>query len=123
MTRIAINLAKNRRRNHQRRRAITDGAQQEDLSARGALQAPTPRADTLLEEQRQREALYAALEALPERQREVMQLRAVGGLEFKAVAEALGITEENARVTFGLAKKKLMARLQTAGPDTTGGSP
>ena len=43
------------------------------------------------------------------------RLRAIGGLDFRAIAETVGISEENARVTFSQAKKKLIARLSPGG--------
>jgi DNA-directed RNA polymerase specialized sigma24 family protein len=43
-----------------------------------------------------------------------VRLRAIAGLDFKAVADTLGISEENARVTFSQAKKKLTTLLRGA---------
>ncbi len=111
MTRIALNLAKNRRRDHRRRGEIVDGALPAELVARGALADDGVRADEALIERADQQRLNTALESLPARQREVVRLRAIGGLDFKSVGEALGITEENARVTFSHAKKKLVSML------------
>jgi RNA polymerase sigma-70 factor (ECF subfamily) len=110
MCRIALNLAKNRRRDARRRGEILHDATPADLATRGARpsSAPPP-ADALLEERQQRARLLAAVEALPERQRDVVRLRAVGGLDFAAVAATLGISEPNARMSFAHAKKKLSA--------------
>jgi RNA polymerase sigma factor (sigma-70 family) len=63
----------------------------------------------------ERHALLDAVASLSERQRDVVRLRAIGGLDFKAVGETLRISEENARVTFAQAKKKLMDRLAPGG--------
>ncbi|MBM4279260.1 MAG: sigma-70 family RNA polymerase sigma factor [Deltaproteobacteria bacterium] len=109
MTRIALNLAKNRRRDGRRRAAIVAQAPPSDLGARGAVASAPPRPDERLLDDEQRRRLRAALPTLPERQRDVMQLRAVAGLDFAAVAATLEITEANARMTFSLAKKKLQA--------------
>ncbi len=109
MTRIALNLAKNRRRDRRRRDEIVAQAPASDLGARGAVATAPPRPDEHLLDDEQRRRLRAALPTLPERQRDVMQLRAVAGLDFAAVAATLGITEANARMTFSLAKKKLQA--------------
>ncbi|HEY1100867.1 MAG TPA: RNA polymerase sigma factor [Myxococcota bacterium] len=112
MTRIALNLAKNRRRDHRRRHEIVDAALPVELVARGALADDVARADDAMIARADHARLEAALEALPDRQREVVRLRAIGGLDFRSVAETIGISEENARVTFSQAKKKLVASLQ-----------
>ena len=112
MTRIALNLAKNRRRDHRRRHEIVDGALPAELVARGALAQGHANADDALVKRADQERLSAALEAMPARQRDVVRLRAVGGLDFKTVGETLGISEENARVTFSQAKKKLVSSLK-----------
>ena len=61
-----------------------------------------------------RTRLLNAVTSLSERQRDVVRLRAIAGLDFKAVADTLGISEENARVTFSQAKKKLTTLLRGA---------
>ena len=112
MTKIALNLAKNRRRDGRRRTEIVTQASQSDLVARGAMAHETPRADDVASDSDQRQRLLSALEQLPPRQREVVQLRAVAGLEFAAVGAALGISEANARVSFSLARKRLLSLLR-----------
>jgi RNA polymerase sigma factor (sigma-70 family) len=108
MTRIALNLAKNRRRDARRRGEILAEAVVDDLVARGARPGGTvPAADERLVAEEQRARLRQALHELPERQRDVVELRAVAGLEFAVVARTLGITESNARMAFANAKKKL----------------
>lgn len=108
MTRIALNLAKNRRRDQARRGELMATALPAELIARGALAEASSLPDHGLIASIERGALVAAVAALSERQRDVVRLRAIGGLDFRAVAETLGISEENARVTFSQAKKKLM---------------
>jgi RNA polymerase sigma-70 factor (ECF subfamily) len=109
MTRIALNLAKNRRRDARRRGEILADAVVDDLVARGARpDATAPRADEALVVREQRARLRQALQQLPERQRDVVALRAVAGLDFAVVATTLGITESNARMAFANAKKKLL---------------
>jgi RNA polymerase sigma-70 factor (ECF subfamily) len=115
MTRIALNLAKNRRRDHGRRGQIVDGALPAELVARGALADDIARPDDTVIAALDRARLEAAVAELSERQQDVVRLRAIVGLDFKAVGETLGITEENARVTFSQAKKKLIARLSPGG--------
>lgn len=114
MTTIALNLAKNRRRDGRRRKEIVEQAAQSDLVARGAVAHDAVRADLAIEGKDDRARLLSAVAGLPERQREVVELRAVAGLDFAAVGKALGISEANARVSFSLAKKKLLALLTPA---------
>jgi RNA polymerase sigma factor (sigma-70 family) len=115
MTRIALNLAKNRRRDHGRRGQIVSEALPAELVARGALADDVARPDDAVIAALDRARLEAAVAELSERQQDVVRLRAIVGLDFKAVGETLGITEENARVTFSQARKKLIARLSPGG--------
>lgn len=116
MLRIAINLARNRGRDQRRRREILQDAAPHELTARGSLAASAPSAlDSALEEER-RARVEAAVEALPQRQRDVVKLRLQSQLSFEEIALALGIREDNARVTFSQAKRRLEQTL-------TGGTP
>lgn len=108
MTKIALNLAKNKRRDRRRRDEIVAQAPHSDLGARGAIAAAVPRPDEHAEDVQRRRRLLLALEQLPDRQRDVVRLRAVAGLDFAAVGAALGITAANARVTFSQAKARLL---------------
>lgn len=111
MTRIVSNLAKNRLRDGKRRKEIMETALPEEKSARGAEATPARAPDTVAEENQARAKLLAAMAELPERQRDVVRLHVVAALDFADVAESLGMTEANARVTFSHAKKKLTAAL------------
>lgn len=111
MTRIASNLAKNRLRDGKRRREIMEGALPDEKSARGAEASPPRAADALASENETRQRLLQAVDALPERQRDVVRLHVVAGLDFSEVAAALAMSEANVRVTFSHAKKKLLATL------------
>lgn len=111
MTRIVANLAKNRLRDGRRRREIMEGALPDEKAARGAEPSAVRAADDVAEENQTRAKLVAAMEALPERQRDVVRLHIVAGFDFGDVAEQLGMTEANARVTFSHAKKKLMEKI------------
>lgn len=115
MTRIALNLARNRLRDGRRRRQILDDASPAERAARGAAPAAPSGADQLAAEAEARRRLTAAVAALPERQREVVALHVSAGLDWSDVAETLGITEANARMTYSNAKKKLLAVLGAAG--------
>ena len=63
------------------------------------------------EGRQRRERVRAALIRLPLRQRQVVSLRVDAELPFAEVAAALGITENNAKVCYHLAVKKLRALL------------
>ena len=105
LVRIAINLAKNHARQERRWRPAP--AQVLDES---------PVAPTALEgiERADRERLVrAATLTLPKRQREVLTLRIDGDLPFREIAAALGITENNAKVHFHHAVKRLKAAAES----------
>ena len=106
LIRIALNLGKNYVRDASRwRRAPLAEADQADGAA---LQ---PAVHDRMERDEQRQMMQAAVRALPERQRDVLTLRVDGELSFRQIAEALGITENNAKVHFHHAAKKLRAML------------
>jgi RNA polymerase sigma-70 factor (ECF subfamily) len=112
MTRIACNLAKNKLRDARRRREILDGAQPAEAEARGLHAQAHKRADAVLVDDEDRQRLLQSIELLPERQRDVLRLRALGQLEFRDIAAALQITEANARVTFSQAQKHLLEKMR-----------
>lgn len=60
-----------------------------------------------IDSQRQARRLYRSLEALPERQRAVVELVAVDGLSLVEAATALGISAGNARVRYHRARRQL----------------
>jgi len=64
-----------------------------------------------LEAEQRRRLVRAALDALTRRQREVFALRVDGELPFAEVARALGIPENNAKVHFHHAVRRLRERL------------
>jgi RNA polymerase sigma-70 factor (ECF subfamily) len=70
---------------------------------------PTESAQEGLERGERERQVRAAVLALPRRQREVLTLRIDGGLSFKDIAQTLRITENNAKVQFHLAVKRLKA--------------
>ncbi|MBL8956526.1 MAG: sigma-70 family RNA polymerase sigma factor [Myxococcaceae bacterium] len=109
LVRIALNVAKNQARDARRWAQapveVIDSEKRVEASAEGAI------------DKAQREAMTRdAVLQLPKRQREVFTLRIDGGLSFAEVAEALGITEGNAKSHFHHAVKRLhelvQARLQ-----------
>ena len=68
---------------------------------------PVPSAEEHLLEQAGRLDLLRQVHSLPEQQREVVYLRAFGGLSFREIGDVLGKTETWARVTFYRCKEKL----------------
>ena len=68
---------------------------------------PVPSAEEHLLEQAGRLDLLRQVHGLPEQQREVVYLRAFGGLSFREIGDVLGKTETWARVTFYRCKEKL----------------
>lgn len=109
LLRIAVNLGKNHARDAGRWVMTT-------LEAAGA-ERPTPAtAHDALERAEQEALTRRAVLALPPRQREVFSLRIDAGLPFAEIAEALGITEGNAKAHFHHAVKRLkdeVARLSS----------
>jgi RNA polymerase sigma-70 factor (ECF subfamily) len=104
LIRVAINLAKNHRRDAARMVRAT-------LDTAGSAGATEPvGADALLRRERQRR-LRAEVLRLPRRQREVLTLRVDAELPFAEIADALGITENSAKVSFHHATRALRAAL------------
>ena len=68
---------------------------------------PAPSAEEGLLEQESKLELLRLIHRLPEEQREVVYLRAFGGLSFREIGDVLGRTETWARVTFYRTKEKL----------------
>jgi RNA polymerase sigma-70 factor, ECF subfamily len=101
LLRIAVNLGKNHLRDARRwRRAPEDAA--------AALPVP-PVGSAGLERVERERAVRAAILELPRRQREVLTLRIDAELPFREIADALSITENNAKVHFHHAMKRLRA--------------
>ena len=70
-------------------------------------ETPAPSAEEGLLAQEDRLDLLRLIHALPEPQREVVYLRAFGGLSFREIGDVLGRTEVWARVTFYRCKELL----------------
>lgn len=70
-------------------------------------EAPGPSAEERLLEQEGRMDLLRLVHGLPEPAREVVYLRAFGGLSFREIGDVCGKTETWARVTFYRSKEKL----------------
>jgi RNA polymerase sigma-70 factor (ECF subfamily) len=108
LVRIALNLAKNHARQGQRWRPALL-TEVEDAAA-----DPGDSPQDSLERQERERRLQAAVLALPRRQREVLTLRVDASLPFRDIAETLGITENNAKVQFHHAVKRLKAEVAGA---------
>lgn len=93
--RVAANLCKNHLRDRAR---LVFGV---------PIDAAAPPSGESLEDKERRSRLRTALARLALRQRQVVSLRIDGELPFAEIAQSLGITENNAKVTFHHAMKKL----------------
>ena len=77
------------------------------LSPEDMPEAPGPSAEERLLEREGRMDLLRMVHGLPEPAREVVYLRAFGGLSFREIGDVCGKTETWARVTFYRSKEKL----------------
>ncbi len=100
--RIAINTAKNQVRDRSRR----EGDELVDRHADASAGAPER-----IEAEQQRQRVRRAVETLPPRQREVVELRIEHELPFAEVAEVLGCSVNTAKVNFHHAVKALRRKL------------
>jgi RNA polymerase sigma-70 factor (ECF subfamily) len=103
LLRVAVNVGKNHARDGRRWRL-------EPVEPLLSLLVSISVTDRLEAEQRRR-LVRAALDALTRRQREVFGLRVDGEMPFAEVARVLGITENNAKVHFHHAVRRLRERL------------
>ena len=103
--RIVVNLAKNHLRDIAR---FDRSVQAQDREAEPTIEDPEER----IARTQQQKALREAVARLPRRQREVLLLRIDGDLPFAEIAQALGITEVNAKVNFHHAVQKLKQLVQ-----------
>ena len=70
-------------------------------------EVPVPSSEEGLLEREGQLELLRSIHSLPPDQREVVYLRAFGGLSFREIGDVLGKTETWARVTFYRSKEKL----------------
>lgn len=103
---IAGNVARNELR-RPFRRAPHDSLAEEREGASLELAAEAPPADVLVDARRTGQSLEAALAGLPERQREALWLRAVEGLSYAEVAEALATSEKSVKALIHRARVAL----------------
>ena len=103
LIRVAVNLAKNHRRDETRWTRSSEGL--------AAFPAGKPDASQRLEDEEASVRMRRAALRLPRRQREVLTLRVDADLPFAEIGAALGCTENAAKVSFHLAVKRLRAEL------------
>lgn len=121
--RIAANLARDRirriRRSPARMTAAGDDPEGDPLSE---IAGEAERPDHPLERSEDVERLNAALEQLPDGEREVIMLRHFSQLSFKAIAELLSVPLGTAlaRSHRGLQRLRNLMEAQESGHDTTG---
>jgi RNA polymerase sigma-70 factor (ECF subfamily) len=96
------------RKGHAERRAIERYAIQMPILAPDEIE----RINASIDLATTREHIRAALEELPEAQREALRLRVVDQLPFKEVAEILGVSEETARTRVSRALRTLHKHLE-----------
>lgn len=102
LLRIAVNLGKNHARQERRWQRLPIAVVEERST-------PGPSALESLEQQEREHRVRATVVKLPKRQREVVSLRIDGDLSFSEIAECLQITENNAKVHFHHAVKRLQS--------------
>ncbi len=102
LIRIAVNLAKNHVRDAARRQRASLAA-----SADQELTAVSPSLDGAIDRERRARRMRLAVLQLPRRQREVVTLRIDADLSFAEIGDAIGITENNAKVHFHHAARRL----------------
>lgn len=110
LLRIATNLGRNELRRAWRHREVVPG---EDGEGNDVGRSDSTAFEDLARGEA-RLALRDALDALPERQREVALLRIYQDLSFAEVGEVIGITANNAKVNFHHAVKRLKELLKPA---------
>jgi RNA polymerase sigma-70 factor (ECF subfamily) len=108
LIRIAVNLAKNHRRDETR-------FTRWPLEALGPEEGLAPAAAEALERAEREVRVRRAVLRLPRRQREVLTLRIDAELPFGEIAEVLGLTEGAARVNFHHALQRLRALVLEGG--------
>lgn len=114
MLRIVVNLAKNTIRNQKNQQRVVDYISdmpdgQQHLVAKTASSILTPEEQLLLHEQQsqQNSVVTQIWQQLSVQQQDVLQLRLLGELSFAAIADALSIKENHARVVASQGIRKM----------------
>jgi RNA polymerase sigma-70 factor (ECF subfamily) len=112
---IATNLVAQHHRSESRRYAALARAGADPLFLAGAAGSQEDRITDQVTAAWARPALAAALSRLPDRDRDVLLLTAIGGLSYAEVAFALGIPEGTVGSRLSRARRKLTAALGGTG--------
>jgi RNA polymerase sigma-70 factor (ECF subfamily) len=112
---IATNLVAQHHRSESRRYAALARAGADPLFLAGAAGSQEDRITDRVTAAWARPALAAALSRLPDRDRDVLLLTAIGGLSYAEVAFALGIPEGTVGSRLSRARRKLTAALGGTG--------
>ncbi len=112
LIRVAKNLALNHIRRNKREIELVEKARQNPSAS-----VEMRDAQQLAVEADERKAVRNAIESLPENLRLVIQLKEYSGLDYKAIAKVLGISETNVKVRVYRARKKLEEALTTEDRD------
>jgi RNA polymerase sigma-70 factor (ECF subfamily) len=111
--RLAVRHAVNFLRTRQRRRRLVEGLSREPSVRQGGIDPM----EWVLDVER-REAVRAALEALPAEDREVLRLKYLDGLRYRELAERLGLDLEAVEYRLLRARRRLREQLHDlAEPD------
>ncbi len=102
--RIAINLCKNRIRDKGRWQKV-DPEEDVVLIAPGEI-------DGGLQSEEQQSVLAEAVDKLPPKQRQTLELRVFGELSFREIADTMGCTENAAKVNYHYAVKNILKAQQ-----------
>jgi RNA polymerase sigma-70 factor (ECF subfamily) len=98
--RIAINLCKNRLRDQGRWQKVEP---EDEPSLHVA-----PVAEGAVESEQRQAVLEEAVQKLPPKQRQTLELRVFGDLSFREIADVMGCTENAAKVNYHYAVKNLL---------------
>ena len=112
LIRVAKNLALNHVRRNKREIELVEKARHNpslSVESRDAAQVAV--------EADEKRVVRTAIESLPENLRLVIQLKEYSGLDYKAIAKVLGISETNVKVRVYRARKKLEEALSTEDRD------
>lgn len=94
------------------------------VSEDAEMPASGPLADDVIARRNEHERVMKLIEGLPERHREIVALRFAGGLSYKEIAGATGLTETNVGFILHTALKTLKQRLdETANLKNTNNDP
>jgi RNA polymerase sigma factor (sigma-70 family) len=104
---FVFRIAHNRCITHLSRRRVTVSLEESELE----VEDPSATAETALAEEQDRQGLLAAIRELPAIHREVLVL-ALEGMEYREIADVVGISESNVGVRLNRARERLRKLLK-----------